>query len=290
MLKRISYILRWGQYSFYKKKFHNITILEDEQTIEYLRKSKASYARFGDGEFKWILMEKQNSFQKATLELSSRLKEVLTSSNKEILIGIPLALKSLKNNNFDSKYYWYGIEKKIAKKILPFLNPKQIYGNASVTRPYMDYIKGDFNARFRNLKKLWENRDLVIIEGEKTKLGVGNDILKNAKSIKRILCPSQNAFDIYDKILEAGKEIPKESLVLLALGPTATVLAYDLGNLGYQAIDIGHIDIEYEWYKKGAKKKVAIRGKAVNEAHDTSLEEESIEDCHYQNSIWKILH
>ena len=64
----------------------------------------------------------------------------------------------------------------------------------------------------------------------------------------------------------------------------------DLGNLGYQAIDIGHIDIEYEWYKKGAKKKVAIRGKAVNEAHDTSLEEESIEDCHYQNSIWKILH
>ena len=128
MLKRISYILRWGQYSFYKKKFHNITILEDEQTIEYLRKSKASYARFGDGEFKWILMEKQNSFQKATLELSSRLKEVLTSSNKEILIGIPLALKSLKNNNFDSKYYWYGIEKKIAKKILPFLNPKQIYG------------------------------------------------------------------------------------------------------------------------------------------------------------------
>jgi len=30
------------------------------------------------------------------------------------------------------------------------------------------------------------------------------------------------------------------------LGPTTTVLAYDLYKNGYQAIDIGHVDLEHE--------------------------------------------
>ena len=39
--------------------------------------------------------------------------------------------------------------------------------------------------------------------------------------------------------------------MLLALGPTATVLAYDLSKLGYQAIDIGHLPNCY-WQWKGS--------------------------------------
>jgi hypothetical protein len=45
----------------------------------------------------------------------------------------------------------------------------------------------------------------------------------------------------------------KNILILISLGPTATVLAYDLAKLGYWAIDIGHIDNEYEWLKLEAK-------------------------------------
>ena len=33
--------------------------------------------------------------------------------------------------------------------------------------------------------------------------------------------------------------------------PTATVLAYDLAKEGYWSIDVGHLDLEYEWYLKG---------------------------------------
>jgi len=43
------------------------------------------------------------------------------------------------------------------------------------------------------------------------------------------------------------------------------LLAYDLSKLGYQAIDVGHIDIEYEWLMMGAKHKVNIKSKYVNE-------------------------
>lgn len=52
---------------------------------------------------------------------------------------------------------------------------------------------------------------------------------------------------------------------MLAIGPTATVLAYDLYKLGYQAIDIGHIDIEYEWFLMKAENKVVVKNKYVAE-------------------------
>ena len=50
------------------------------------------------------------------------------------------------------------------------------------------------------------------------------------------------------------------------MGPTATVLSYDLSLVGIQAIDIGHIDIEYMWFLNGAKTKTPVQGKFVNEA------------------------
>ena len=67
------------------------------------------------------------------------------------------------------------------------------------------------------LKKIWEQRDVVIIEGEKTRLGVGNELFDNIiKSIQRILCPSVNAFFIYNKILKESLKIDKNFLILLA--------------------------------------------------------------------------
>ena len=42
-------------------------------------------------------------------------------------------------------------------------------------------------ATFKLLKRIWDGKDIVIVEGEKTKLGMGNDLLSNAKSIRRII-------------------------------------------------------------------------------------------------------
>ena len=71
----------------------------------------------------------------------------------------------------------------------------------------------------------------------------------------RILCPLKDAFNRYDEILSiAETKIPKveDSLILIVLGMTAPVMAYDLNKLGYQAIDIGHANIEYCWWKMKA--------------------------------------
>lgn len=118
------------------------------------------------------------------------------------------------------------------------------------------------------LKRLWNNRDIIFIEGKDTKMGVGNDLFDNATSVRRILCPSRDAFARYDHILDAVKAMnhDENDLYILALGPTATVMAADLHLLGFQALDLGHLDIEYEWFRQGVTKKVPITGKYSNES------------------------
>lgn len=94
---------------------------------------------------------------------------------------------------------------------------------------------------------------------------MGNDLFDNAQSIHRILCPPCNAFNSINRIRAEACKQNKNVLFLIALGPTATVLAYDLFKAGYQAIDIGHVDVEYEWWRMGARRKIKLERKYVNE-------------------------
>ena len=52
--------------------------------------------------------------------------------------------------------------------------------------------------------------------------------------------------DEYDKLLNSAKKIDKNNLVIVILGPTAKVLAYDLHLLGYRVLDLGHIAKDYD--------------------------------------------
>lgn len=68
------------------------------------------------------------------------------------------------------------------------------------------------------------------------------------------------------------------------MGPTATILAADLSTRGYQAIDIGHIDIEYEWSRMHVTHKVPVENKFVNEA-GAGVGVGDINDIKYKNEI-----
>jgi Domain of unknown function (DUF1792). len=121
---------------------------------------------------------------------------------------------------------------------------------------------------------------VIFVEGSKSRLGVGNDLFCNTKSIRRVICPPTNAFEKYDQIVNATINVcNKESLILVALGHTATIMACDFHKSGYQAIDIGHIDVEYEWYLLKAKSKVAIKNKYVNEVESGRV----VSDCMDKN-------
>ena len=250
------------------KKLIKVDIKSIDESISYVidNNVSVSVSRFGDGELN-IINSREIGFQEYDNRLRDRLKEILKSDIPGIAICIPGALNNTSQLDETPKKFWDENLKTGRFSWYKNINLKKVYYNAQMTRPYMDYKDKNQSIKyFTNLKKIWDKKNIAIIEGENSKLGVGNDLLKNTKSIERILAPSENAFKKYNEILSEAKKIDKEKLILIALGPTATVLAYDLHKLGYQAIDIGHIDIEYEWFLKKCVTKESIPGKYTNEA------------------------
>ena len=68
------------------------------------------------------------------------------------------------------------------------------------------------------------------------------------------------------------------------LGPTAKVLAYQLTQQGYRALDLGHIDSEYEWMQMKAETKVQLKHKHTAEFNfDQDIE--FIDDEGYNRQI-----
>ena len=165
------------------------------------------------------------------------------------------------------------------------VNHRYSYGNAFVSRCFLMYKNKSLSKEcFSLFKEIWRGKNILLLEGENSCLGVGNDLFDNVSSVKRILAPNLNAFALYDDLYAFVLRFdPKDHLILIALGPTASVLAYDLAIKGYQALDIGHLDIEYEWYITGAKHPIPVPGKHVNEAGGAP--KEKMIDEHYQREI-----
>ena len=119
-----------------------------------------------------------------------------------------------------------------------------------------------------------------------SRIGVGNDLLDNAKTVKRIICPAKHAFSQVNKIIEEVSKHGKDKLFILALGPTATVLAHRLSQKGYRALDMGHFDVEYEWMLMNATTRVPIPGKYVFESSQQYIQNDLVEQNNkYQAEI-----
>lgn len=277
-------ILDLAKYAMAKMKYNFPKVMSIEETLDVIVSEKKSFVRYGDGEFNQ-LSQIAIGFQDGDAILSRRLKEVLISNSSTCLICIPGSLNSVDGMVWQSKLMWMHLIGKYYKNYFFNFNFDTIYPNSLITRPYMDLSdKKRSGSIFYKLKQIWNDRDIIIIEGEHSKLGVGNDLFINASSIKRLITASKNAFSKYDLILSEAIKYDKNSLILIALGPTATVLAYDLANEGFQACDVGHIDVEYEWFLKQTTKKTPIEGKFVNEV-STNIPTTYINDDVYESQI-----
>lgn len=256
-----------------------------EEAVNRIVNEKCSMIRFGDGEFEIMAGKERAPFQKCDGNLSERLKEVIRTENENILIGIA-------DNYGDIGCYSDevadGIREYMTDEIRAFhwslLNPNKIYYNAYLFKCYFPYKdKTETQKRVNLVKKIWNGRNIVIVEGSKTRTGQGNDLLDNAQSVQRILCPTKNAYTYYKEILNTTKRISKECLILCALGPAGKILAYDLIQYGYQVVDIGQIDMDYEWYKAGKGKKVPIPTKYVSQLSVMGIQD--VDDEIYKKQI-----
>ena len=224
--------------------------------------------------------------------MAKRLIQILNSNENNLLIGINVRYKKNDFKNFKKSVlsFYQNYYDKYKFKIAKIINKQKVYYSASLFRFYIDFKNNNGIKNYiKKLKIIWDKKEVLIIEGEESRLGIGNDLFDNMKSIKRILCPTKNSFDVYDKIIEEILKVNEKRLILIALGPTATLLAYDLYKLGYQSIDIGHIDIEYEWYLRKAKKKIKIKNKFVNEVKNGGKNIVKIKDKNYYKQIISII-
>ena len=232
-------------------------VVKAKETIKTLYSTRKSMARFGDGEFN-LIEGRDIGFQKASPEIASRLAEVLKSDDENILIGIPDVFGSLDAYCQHVRSYWREFLPQNRNRIYNLLNLNKTYYDACFTGYAIQAAETNeecLEEYYAEMRKIWDNRDVVIIKGECTETYV-NDIYDNAKSVKYIYAPKAHAFEHYDDILESAKKESKDCLFIIVLGPTATILAYDLAKLGFQALDMGHLAKDYDWFMRKEEKLV----------------------------------
>lgn len=283
------------RYRIKVRMFKNLKIMSIEDSISMVKTGKYSVSRFGDGELRWILNLEIGYFQQGSKKLGESLKRALNDDDENMLIGLPNVFNSVDELRYDDSVAWKRLVIEYGDRWSKIIPMDKIYIDANITRPYIDREDRDRSEYyFKSLKEIWDNKNVVIIEGDKTRFGIGNTFIENALSVKRIICPSVNAFEKYSDILQVCKSSivgagKKDTICLVALGPTATVLTCDLAKEGLIAFDIGHLDIEYEWYEMKTDIKVPIKNKYVNEVNGGGNISKEFYDEKYDEQIWKVI-
>ena len=264
------------EYQLLRLRYPITNVLDRRKTSELLASNtNLSVVRYGDGELGQILNKDNIGFQSYDYVLSRRLREILTSEyDPNILVCIPdlfMTAKHLKKKPQDYWIRWIIRNRAALYDILP----SYTMGDSLVSRLYLPWVDSSQDMDIvKNLKKTWKNKSVTIVEGDKTRWGVGNDLLDDAQSVRRILCPSENAYSYYDEIFDSCIKYAAETdIFILALGPTATVLGFDLAKNGKRALDLGHFDLQYEYLRNQSVERAKISGKYNNEIADTDVTE-----------------
>jgi glycosyltransferase family protein len=264
----IKLILAQVDYMLYRSGIKKcaINVCTIEETIDELLNTEKSMIRFGDGEI--TMMRGRNlKLQEVNPQIIHGLKRLVGYQYGDMIVTIPEIFGDLSIYRKESRLFWKDhlfFCRKIYKK---YCNPCKTYYNTSISRFYYALADksrcGEWVAKIR---QIWKDKDVVIVEGEKTHNGVGNDLLNTAKSITRIIGPASNAFEYLDEILDVCREYSRDRMFLVSLGVTAKFLVEKLFNEGYRALDIGNLDMEYEWYLQNADHKEPVYKHSVSGA------------------------
>ena len=227
-------------------------ILDDEDTIQRLLTSPKSFVRFGDGELE-ILLGHPIPFQKWEKRLATILREALASNGEQCLIGLPDYYRLDMNAGETALYWFLSVAPRYRDLIGQLANHNHAYISTDFTIPYItkkDVDREVMDVRYEKIQNLFKGRDLVIFAGDRVFGKLSHNVFSRARSMKKALCPSKNAFSCYDKILEVARQFPMEATLCFILGPTATAAAFELSQEGRIAWDIGHIAKDYDAYRK----------------------------------------
>lgn len=259
MKKKIKQIIAEMDYALHLRliRKRKIEVCSIDETIDELIHTEKSLVRFGDGEITMI-RGRDLVLQKANPEIVDGLKRIIGFHNDDLMVAIPDIFDDLRIYRKESQAFWKDHLLFSRKEYLQLCSGKKYY-NAYISRFYYAFAdKSKCSVWVEGIKQIWKDKDIVVVEGERTHNGVGNDLFDGAKSVERIIGPSSDAYEKLDEIVEVCRCYPKDRMILVSLGIAAKFLTEKLFLEGYRVLDIGNLDMEYEWYLHNATKKEKI--------------------------------
>ena len=236
----------------------DIKVTSVEETIEELICTEKSLVRLGDGEITMI-RGRDLAFQKVNPEIVEGLKRILGYGYEDLMTAIPEIFGDLRIYRKENSDFWKEHLLFSRKVYQTYCNTQKVYANAYISRFYYPMAdKSQCGKWIERIRQIWKDKDIVVVEGDRTHNGVGNNLLDTARSVERIVGPSEQAYEKVDEIFECCKEYPKNRLFLISLGIAAKFLTEKLFLEGYRVLDIGNLDMEYEWYLHQAKYKEKV--------------------------------
>ncbi len=212
-------------------------ILTEHATIQYIIDHKVSMSRYGDGELR-ICIGGNSISQRGNPELRKQLCDILKSKNSKCLVCIPRIKERKTWGTKKKKAFW-------AKYLIPKFNnlykPNKLYGSAFVTRP--DAAPEIDNVKYSTLVKcIWTGKRVILVQGEGQLFNKRPSLFDNVESLHMIREPRKEAHKAWKKIMKyIVWNSCENTVVVISLGPTATLLAHELSYKGIQALDFGHL-------------------------------------------------
>lgn len=221
--------------------FHRTQVKTLLETLELLASTEMSLARFGDGEFRLMLLNDFNlRFQKNSPALQDDLRNVFTSDGSNVLVGFPQLFRDA---------HWSGVYQELWPKLSQLTTSERSYACAHITRPQAFSTLG--NRAVELWRKVWEGKKVAIVTGEGSRFELIPELFDNLSGHEFIYSMPTGAYDDLERV-EALAAKSDCDLVLIALGPAGGILAHRLAAIGKRALDIGHLSSSYDNVFKGA--------------------------------------
>ena len=141
--------------------------------------------------------------------------------------------------------------------LMPLRTPLQLidhrtpsfYHGTDLGKKIFSLYQAHFISR---LKSFFDQKNLIVVEGERSFVGTHNDLFEQAASVERVRVHARNAYRNFDGVRESTLQLAKmhsknNVRILTAAGSTGNVLVFDMHNLGYTGINIGNASLVYDF-------------------------------------------
>lgn len=237
--KICSYLKKIGYAMVSLRKPRNAVFLSDEELVSKLLKERASFIRYGDGEF--LLMDrKEIHYQTASEELARELESILQeycADERKISYYVGMQKSALACNGLFmlrspvQMSLWAHTRRRFLKEY----DCNVMYGNTTLFRFGNEKVYQNIWTESKLERVIFvHNKEMYAREFEK-KYGIQTTFVK---------CASRDSYEdkvqLKDNIKKAVAEDKENVMVLMSAGPGGKVVGYELVQEGLWVIDTGH--------------------------------------------------